>query len=249
LSLADVRNYHSTVMRPDETIIVVIGNVTPEKAASVINKYFGAWNAVGPKPNLLLSPVPPNKPSTVDVPDTSRIQDEVILAETLGITRSDPDYYALNLGNHVLGGGFYATRLYRDLREQTGLVYTVGVDLEAGKTRTTYAVSYASDPSNVTRARAIIERNLKIMQTQLVSPDELQQAKAMLLREIPLTESSLGSIARGFIHRSVLDLPLDEPTRAAHRYIAMTARQVRSAFARRLRINGLVQVTEGPVPH
>ncbi|MGA8180694.1 MAG: pitrilysin family protein, partial [Desulfobacterales bacterium] len=249
LTLTDVRNYHSAIIRPDETIIVVIGNVAPEKAASVINKYFGAWKAVGAKPNLLLSPVPPNMPSTVNVPDTSRIQDEVILAETLGITRSNPDYYALNLGNHVLGGGFYATRLYRDLREQTGLVYTVGVELDSGKTRSTFAVTYASDPSNVNQARAIVERNLKMMQNQLVSPVELQRAKAMLLREIPLTESSLGSIARGFIHRLVLDLPLDEPSRAAQRYLALTAKQVRSAFARRLRVKDLVQVTEGPTPH
>ena len=171
------------------------------------------------------------------------------MAETLGITRSDPDYYALNLGNHVLGGGFYATRLYRDLREQTGLVYTVGVDLEAGKTRSTFAVTYASDPSNVARARAIVERNLKMMQTQLVSPIELRRAKAMLLREIPLAESSLGSIAEGFIHRLVLDLPLDEPSRAAKRYMGLTAQQIRSAFARRLRTKGLVQITEGPSPH
>jgi zinc protease len=249
LTLADVRNYHSTVIRPDETIIVVIGNVTPKKAASVIKKYFGDWKTIGPKPNLLLPEIPPNVPSTVNVPDSSRIQNEVILAETLGITRSDPDYYALNLGNHVLGGGFYATRLYRDLREQTGLVYTVGVDLAAGKTRSTFAVTYASDPSNVARARAIVDHNLKMMQTQLVSAVELQRAKAMLLREIPLTESSLGRIARGFIHRLILDLPLDEPGRAARRYMALTAQQVRSAFARRLRVKDLVQVTEGPAPH
>jgi zinc protease len=248
LTPEDVRNYHSTVMRPDETVIVVIGNVTPEKAESVINKYFGIWKATGAKPNLLLPPVPPNIPSTIHVPDNSRVQDEIILAETLGLTRSDPDYYALNLGNHVLGGGFYATRLYRDLREKTGLVYHVGVDLEAGKTRSSYTVTYACDPSNVARARAIIDQNLKMMQTQPVSPSEFQRAKAMLLREIPLTESSLGSIARGFIHRSVLDLPLDEPTRAAQHYIALTAEQVRSAFARRLRTKGLVQVAEGPTP-
>ena len=248
LTPEDVRNYHSTVVRPDETIIVVIGNVTPEKAESVIKKYFGVWKATGAKPNLLLPPVPPNIPSTTHVPDNSRIQDEIILAETLGLTRSDPDYYALNLGNHVLGGGFYATRLYRDLREQTGLVYHVGVDLEAGKTRSSYTVTYACDANNVARARAIIEQNLKMMQTQPVSPGEFQRAKAMLLREIPLTESSLGSIARGFIHRSVLDLPLDEPTRAAQHYMALTAEQVRSAFARRLRTKGLVQVTEGPTP-
>jgi zinc protease len=246
LTPEDVRNYHSTVMRPDETIIVVIGNVTPEKAESVISKYFGTWKATGPKPNLLLPPVPPNIPSTTHVPDNSRLQDQVVLAETLGLTRSNPDYYALNLGNHVLGGGFYATRLYRDLREQTGLVYHVGVDLEAGKTRSSYTVTYACDPNNVARARAIVEHNLKMMQTQPVSPSEFQRAKSLLLREIPLAESSLGAIARGFIHRSVLDLPLDEPTRAAQHYMALTAEQVRSAFARRLRTKGLVQVTEGP---
>jgi zinc protease len=246
VTLADVRNYQSKVIRPDETIIVVIGDVTPEKAESTINKYFGIWKATGAKPNLLLPPVPPNVSGIVNVPDTSRIQDNVIVAETLGLMRSDPDYYALNLGNHVLGGGFYATRLYRDLREQTGLVYTVGVDLEAGKTRTTYTVSYASDPSNVTRVRTIVEHNLEMMQTQLVRPDELQRAKAMLLREIPLGESSLGSIARGLIHRWVLDLPLNEPTLAANRYMAMTAQQVRSAFARWLRTKDLVQVIEGP---
>jgi len=122
------------------------------------------------------------------------------------------------------------------------------VDLEAGKTRSSYTVTYACDASNVARARAIVEHNLKLMQTQPVGPSEFQRAKAMLLRDIPLTESSLGSIARGFIHRSVLDLPLDEPTRAAQHYMALTAEQVRSAFARWLRIKGLVQVTEGPIP-
>ncbi|MEJ2656174.1 MAG: pitrilysin family protein [Desulfobacterales bacterium] len=249
LTPEDVRNYYSSVMRPDETIIVVIGNVTPKSAESVINKYFGIWKASGAKPNLLLPSVPPNVPSTVNVPDTSRIQDEVILAETLGLTRSNPDYYALNLGNHVLGGGFYATRLYRDLRERTGLVYQVGVELNAGKTRATYAVTYACDPSNVARARTIVQNNLKLMKTQLVGQNELERAKAILLREIPLAESSLGSIAQGFIHRSVLDLPLDEPSRAAHHYMALTAEQVRSAFDRWLRTNDLVQVTEGPSPH
>jgi zinc protease len=94
-----------------------------------------------------------------------------------------------------------------------------------------------------------VEHNLKMMKTQPVSPSEFLRAKAMLLREIPLTESSLGSIARGFIHRSVLDLPLDEPIRAAQHYMALTAEQVRSAFARRLRTKGLVQISEGPRPH
>jgi zinc protease len=249
LSLQDVKNYYHRVFRPDETVIVVIGDITAGRAAAVIEKYFGAWRAKGPRPALLLPPVPPNRPSTVAVPDASRVQDRVILAETVAMNRSNPDYYALKLGDHVLGGGFYATRLYQDLREKSGLVYYVGLGLQAGRTRSVYAIEYACDPPNVAAARAIVRQNLKRMQTQPVSPAELRRAKAMLLREIPLDESSLSSIALGFIDRTRLALPLDEPLRAARKYVALDAAKVQAAFAKWVRPNGLVQVTQGPSPH
>jgi zinc protease len=248
LSLKDLKAYYHSVFRPDETVIVVIGDITPKRAAAVIGKYFGAWRALGPKPDILLPAVPPNPPARVSVPDASRIQDRVILAQTVGLTRSNPDYYALRLGDHVLGGGFYATRLYRDLREKTGLVYYVGVGLEAGRTRSVYGVEYACNPPNVAAARAIVEQNLQAMRTQPVSAAELRRAKAMLLREIPLQESSLSRIARGFIHRTKLALPLDEPTRAAGKYATLSAGAVKAAFARWLRPDALVQVTQGPAP-
>jgi zinc protease len=249
LSLEDVREYYRSVFRPDMTIIVVIGNITPAGAKTAIEKYFGGWRARGPKPNVLLPPVPSNRQTAIAVPDTSRVQDKVVLAQTIGLTRSNPDYYALNLGNHVLGGGFYATRLYRDLREKTGLVYYVSSSFQVGRTRSLYMVEYACDPSNVSRARTLVERNLKEMRTAAVKPDALRLAKSMLLREMPLEESSLRHVAQGFITRSVLDLPLNEPTLAAHRYVRLTADQVRRAFARWIRPADLVQVTEGPAPH
>src|SRR6202021_1328627 len=92
------------------------------KAQAVITQYFGGWKAVGPKPDSDLPPAPPNKAATTSVPNERRVQDNVSLAETLGLNRFNSDYYALELGNHVLGGGFYATRLYQDLREKTELV-------------------------------------------------------------------------------------------------------------------------------
>ncbi|MGA8141997.1 MAG: insulinase family protein, partial [Desulfobaccales bacterium] len=164
------------------------------------------------------------------------------------LTRSNPDYYALTLGNHVLGGGFYATRLYQQLREKTGLVYFVDVGLDANQTRALYAVEYACDPDNVSKVHDIVDRNLIEMQSKEVNPDELRQAKLMLLRRIPLSESSLGSIARGLISRSTLDLPPDEPITAAKDYAAMTAGQVQAAFAKWVRPADLVQVTQGPLP-
>lgn len=246
LTLKDVKDYYHRVFRPDLAAIVVIGKIDPERAKAVIERHFGAWQAAGPKPDLLLPPVPLNAPDTVAVHNASRVQTQVILAETLGLTRSTPDYYALVLGNHVLGGGFYATRLYRQLREQRGLVYYVAASLEANQTRSTYTVDYACDPEKLAEVRAIVERNVRDMQTHLVSPHELHQAKAMLLRRIPLGEASLGDIARGLISRDDLDLPLDEPKRAAKRYVALTAESVRAAFKRWLHPDHLVQVSEGP---
>jgi len=98
LNLKDVKDYYEKVFRPELTTIVVIGKVTPGEAKEVIEKYFGGWKSTGPKPDTLLPAVPPNKPSTILVPDASRVQDEVILAETIDLNRSNPDYYALALG-------------------------------------------------------------------------------------------------------------------------------------------------------
>jgi zinc protease len=249
LTPGDVKNYFQKVFRPDQATVVVIGKVTPERAKAVVERCFGAWRATGPKPNTLLPPVPPNLPASVAVPDASRVQDKVILAETLGLTRSNPDYYALTLGNHVLGGGFYATRLYRDLREERGLVYFVEVDLNADQTRALYSVEYGCNPANVSKARGVVARNLQEMLREPVDQGELRQAKAMMLKKITLAEASLANIAQGLISRTTLDLPLDEPTRAARRLVALTPEQVKAAFAKWLRCDDLVQVTQGPAPH
>jgi zinc protease len=66
-------------------------------------------------------------------------------------------------------------------------------------------VDYACDPQNVSKARAVVERDLKAMQTAPVSADDLRQAKAMLLRQIPLGEASVSSIAGGLMRARRLD--------------------------------------------
>lgn len=86
------------------------------------------------------------------------------------------------------------------------------------------------------------------MQKSPVTDDELQRAKAILLRRIPLAEGSTAGIAQGLIARWDLDLPLDEPTIAATRYIGLGADEVRAAFAKWLRPQDLARVTLGPKP-
>ena len=140
------------------------------------------------------------------------------------------------------------TRLYHDLREKAGLVYFVGNTFAVGKTRSTFSVEFASDPPKVSQAQAIVIRDLRAMQTSPVSDAELQQAKALLLRQIPLAESSEDAVANGLIARAGAGLPLDEPTRAAERYLSITAAQVQAAFSKWIRLDGFVHVVLGPQP-
>jgi zinc protease len=249
LTLDELKNYYVETMRPDLTTIVVIGDVTPDEARRVVEKWFGPWKARGPKPDVELPAIPPNEPSASIIPDPTQLQDSVNLSQMIPINRFDPDYYSLQLGNHVLGGGFYATRLYHDLRQTTGFVYYVDIDLDAAKTRTMYTVTYACDPTNTAKAREMIRRDLITMQKENVTPAELQQAKALLLRQIPLDESSEASIAAGLLGRAELGLPLNEPERAAKLYFVMTANQVRVAFAKWIRPDGFVQVVLGPAQY
>jgi zinc protease len=248
LTLDDIKSYYKKAFRPDLATIVVIGNVTPERARAAVEKYFGAWKGEGERPPIDLPLAPPNKPSVVAVPDESRVRDTVLLGQTVAITRSDPDYYALELGNAVLGGSFYSTRFSVDLRKNAGLVYSVGSNVNAGRTRGNYFVQFASDPENVSKASDLIVRELKRMQDEPVSTDELKRVKALMLRQIPLGESSIGRIARGLAGRWDLDLPLDEPTLAARRYIALGPVEIQAAFKKWIRPDDLVRISQGPAP-
>jgi zinc protease len=248
LTLDAIKQYHDATVRPDLTTIVVIGDVTPADAKTVIEKWFGDWHATGAKPNTTLPSVPVNKASAANVADAQAVQDSVTLAEQVDIDRFSPDYYPLQLGNHVLGGGFYATRLYHDLRQEAGYVYNVDVGMHADKTRASYSVDYGCDPPNVSKARAMIVRDLNQMRTEDVSDAELRQAKALLLRQIPLSEGSEDAVAGGLLSRADMGLPLDEPIVAAKKYYALTADDIKAAFARHIQPDDLVQIVRGPAP-
>ena len=248
ITLDQVKQYYAATIRPDLTTIVIIGDITPDAAKAVVTQWFGDWKATGPKPQTTLPPVPLNKAAAQNVADAEQVQDSVTLSEELQLNRFDPDYYALQLGTHVLGGGFYATRLYHDLRQIAGYVYSVDVGLSAGKTRATYTVTYGCNPENVSKARILIERDLNQMRNEPVSEAELHQAKALLLRSIPLGESSEEAVAGGMLARAEIGLPLDEQAVAAKRYVALTADEVKAAFARKVTTGNLVQIVRGPTP-
>jgi len=242
---ADLQAYYAATFRPDRTTIVVLGDVTAEQARRVVGETFGTWQAPGPAPDIDLPPIGPNAPSRAFVPDTSNLQDSVALAETFALPVTNPDRYALLLGNAILGSGF-SSRLYRDLRIRSGYVYSVSSELDWTRTRADYSVSFGADPENVDKARLLVLRDLKAMQTTPVSGAELTRAKAQVLRRLPMQRASVRAIAALYLRLADLGLPLDAQQIAATRYLEMTAPEIQRAFVTWLRPDDLAQVVKGP---
>jgi zinc protease len=247
INLGAVKWCHAETIRPDLTTIVIVGDVSAAEARAVIEKWFGTWKAIGPTPSTVLPRVPPNKTSIIHIADSTAQQEEVTLAEQLDLDRFNSDYYPLQLGNVILGGNSESTRLYHDLRQVTGLVYDVDLELEATESRSLFFIRYGSAPENAAKVRTIVEQELEQMRNTKVSAGELHQAKAYLLRQIPLSESSQEDVAEGLLTRAELGLPLDEIARDAQKYLRLNAADVMNAFRKHIRSKDLVEITRGPL--
>lgn len=248
LTLADAKAYFGQVYRPDMTTIVVVGDVTPAQAKATVEKYFGAWKAEGPKPDVVAKPVPVNPASYVVVPNAYASQDQVFMGQSLDLNIHNPDRYALQLGNEVLGGNGFASRLMVDIRVKHGYAYGAGSGMSFGRSRSVFYVRYGSDPAKVKPVDQLVQANLAAMRDAPVKADELLNAKQARIRSIPLEVSSVDAIARSLLTWSINGEPLDEPMVAARHYIDLTAAQVQGAFGKYVRPANLAQVVQGPAP-
>ena len=230
LTVDDVRGYHDTVVRPDETTIVIMGRIDPAAAREIIEKHFGAWKATGPRPKLDYAPVPASVPVDVFVADPVRQQDEVVLAETLPLTYEDPEHYALRLGNGFLGGDSFASPLYRELRVTRGLVYNVGSSTGFGLTRSQFFLTFGASAANVTEAKQLAVQVVKAMADRPMTEQELHLAKAQGLREIELGSQSASDIAESWLGYSEENLSLNRIYDIARAYERLGAADVQAAF-------------------
>ena len=245
LSLDDVRAFYRAAYRPDLTTLVIVGDIAPEHAKAAVETAFGGWHAEGPTPSIELPAVPLSASTAAHVPDDASVQDEVTLAETLGVNVRDTQHFLLTLGNTVLADGF-SSRLFRDLRVKTGYVYSVSSRFHWGRTRTSYTISFGADAKNVRPATALALHDLDEMTTTTVSDSELTLAKASLLRQVPMQRASVDAIADEDLYLASLGLPLDTPYLGAQHYYDATPQAVRDAFRSWLRPTAMSQVVKGP---
>lgn len=246
LQLADLRAYQGANFRPDRTTIVVVGDVAPEEARRIMADTFGGWQAADRQPAPELPPIGPSTASQAHIANSDSRQERVTLLEAVTLPVTSPDRLALELGNAVLGSGF-SSRLYRDLRINSGYVYSVSSGFNWQRTRARFLVSFAADRQNVDKARALILDDIRRLQTTPLSEMELSKARSLMLRRMLMRRASVGSIGGLYLLLSELNLPLDDQQTAARQYMQITAGEIQQAFATWLRTENLAQVVQGPL--
>jgi zinc protease len=160
--------------------------------------------------------------------------------------RTSPDYDALALANSIYGGGSLGSRLFREVREKRGLVYTAGSSLDANRDRGTFTVSFSAVPSKVDAAESVVRSELKRMQTEDVTADELARAKTRLVAEQLNAEQATSAIAGDLLRISLDDLKPSYYATLADRYAGITAADVRHAAQAYFHPDNLVEVRIGP---
>jgi zinc protease len=197
VTLDAVTSYYKFAYRPDETTMVIVGDVSPERARTALATAFGSWKATGKPPSFLYRrPKAHAEPArTVTVKSATNAQSEVTLTQLFHMSRADADYVPLLLANTMLSGEGTGSLLFEELRTRLGYVYTADSNFHVDLDGAEFSVSFASDPKNVKRANAAVVAMIKRLQTHPLAAVELQRAKALLLAQRVLPLDSYGGLA------------------------------------------------------
>lgn len=244
VSPADVAAYAKHYFRPDRTTIVVAGDVDPAAVRAAVERSFGSWANDGPRPAIVLPAIPPTKPSVTVIP-----ADRDIVNVRLGrraIARTDPDFYALNLENAVLGaGGTFDTRLMDAIRSRRGLVYGVSSALLVTRERGLFTIDMNAAPQNVRAAVAAAKAELRALAAAPVATSEWNRARTKLLASATVSEESTSAIVGRCENIAANRLPVDYYATLATRYNRLTPEDGLRAFRNHLRPDAFAEVYVG----
>ena len=241
----DLVGFHRSFYRPERTVLVVMGDLTPEQARASVERAFGGWARLPEEPTPARAPmpqVPASRRHTVTLPGKS---EAFVMLGGNGIPRNDPDYYPTFLASRILGGGL-ASRLMRALREQSGLTYGVYSYFHPFLGERPWIISLQTGPQNVDLAIEAALAEARRLRDDGVTAEELQDAKAEAIGALALSlEDQMGEAT---VYRDIelLGLGLDLTRRFPDEIRAVTADQVQAAARAHLHPDRMIQIVVTP---
>ena len=237
----DLRAYVRRVFARNELKVAIVGDVDAKTAGALIDRAFGglpAKNDLKPVADATPSGIGRRIVINVDVPQA------VVTFGGQGIARQDPDFMAAYIVNHILGGGSFSSRLYREVREKRGLAYGVSDSLVWFRSAAVVLGGTATRADRTADALAVIEHEIKRMADEGPTPDELAAAKSFLKGSYALTLDTSGKIAVQLTQIQIDNLGIDYIQRRGALIDAVTIEDAKRV-ARRLYGGGMLVTVAG----
>ncbi len=193
ITKSDVRGFYTREYLPNQTILSIVGDLTAEEARSLVTRHFSGWRK-GPTPVRATG-----TPKAIEKPVERLIEKDLtqttIMLGHLGISRTNPDFYAVTVMNYILGAGGFSSRLMDSIRDNQGLAYGVGSHFDANLLPGAFAVSLQTRNEAAHQAISAVLAELKGMRDAPVTDHELSEAKSYLIGSFPLRLDTTAKLA------------------------------------------------------
>ena len=228
----DLVKAHHAMFARDNIHIGIVGPVSANEAATIIDKIFGALPEKAELKKIEEAKLNLGGMANVnyDLPQTS------LMLVYPGVKRNDPDFFAAYLMNYVLGGPGLTSRLFSEVREKRGLAYTVGSSLMLYDQSATLAVSTGTRSSEAQQSLSTIRSEVKKMADEGVSEQELDEAKSYVIGSYAVQNmGSSSDIAATLVSLQDENLPIDYIEKRRALIEAVTRDQVKAVAEKLLR--------------
>ena len=225
---ADVVALHDAYYRPDNAVLVLVGDIEPEAGFALAERTFGDWKApASPTPAVQVpAPTAPRRVIVVDLPGTGQASVGVGLP---GIARSDPRYYAGVVTNAALGGG-YSARLNAEIRIKRGLSYGAGSALDARRFTGPFLARVQTKNESAPEVVDLVLAEIARLRSDPIAQEELTARKASLTGGYGRNLETTEGLARTLGSYALQGIPLSEIGRYEDSVRAVTPEAAR-AFA------------------
>jgi zinc protease len=245
-TLADVKKFHHDFYGIGSGEGAFVGPFDQAELTSELNKAFGDWKS--PVRYERITSVYKGIQGTNESFATPDKANAVIMAAgTLEISEFDPDYPALVLGNYMLGGGFLNSRLATRIRQNEGLSYSVGSQLEADPMdkNGTFLFSAICAPQNASKVEKVYQDELGHVLQDGFTTEELAAAKAGFLQSRQMRFADDGSIASSLLSHLYIDRDLHSDEKFEEAIKSLSSEQIKSAMGRYINPSKMIVVQAG----
>lgn len=245
LTRDDVLAFWREHVRPDTSIIAVVGAVSQADARHQVLARFGGWARPSAPPASAPAAPGPTAPGSETI--TRDLTQATIMLGRLAVNQTDPDYFPLTVASYVLGGGS-ASRLYARVRDQGGLAYAVFSYLSPGKYGAAVTVSAQTRNPELPKVTEIFRDELGRMGRERITERELGLAKSYLIGSFPLRLDTSAKVADFLIAVEQMGLGLDYADRYRERIARVTPADVQRVATKYLPPDTFHRVVVGQPP-